>query len=65
MSSSAGPREFGTPTIEASVPLREPIFAITYIRPRGENSRPPYSLGMMKEKNPLSFTNSYTSCGKS
>jgi len=61
----AGPREFGTITVTAAVPLREATLLTTAECACAENSSPPYILGMIMPKNPLSLMNCQTSGGKS
>jgi hypothetical protein len=65
MSSSAGPSEFGTPTVELTTLLIEASFWMTLWFISAEKPRPPYSFGMIRPKNLLRLMKSHSSGGRS
>ena len=65
MSSSAGPSEFGTPTVEDTTDEIEASFWMTLWFISAEKPRPPYSFGMFRPKNLLRLMYSHNSGGRS
>ncbi|MNV74551.1 hypothetical protein D3C71_1677770 [compost metagenome] len=65
MSSSPGPNEFGTPTVELTTEDTEASFWITLWWASALKPRPPYSFGMIMPKNLFFLMKLHSSGGRS